>query len=793
MAGLFAEIPPEEISTKPTAVGGGTASERPALFPKISTVEAGEAYTKPKLGIWRMFEAGWNAQVEGASDYGLENSFEKSEQEQNDRIRAAGYEPPEALFFSRYNDGFGFKPVYLDAADYFVHGKINNPEITKLIQRRNAEIATLNQAHPELGLKDYNGLWKQTQQQVQETESRFAASTGNSVFASVSGFVGQMAGALNPSSDPLNFFTMGLGGVGRNVATRLATEAAIQGGIENLNQFGSVQYKRELLGLEHGTAQALEQVALTAAGGAAFRGAGELIGAGARAGFRAARPHVRSAAERAGWFRDRPDIGDPAPPPPPPGRPKPKPSGPQPAAGGPRTRPEDPPTPAGPSSRPYGRSRLGALREEQDIVSVERQLNDPDGPNPRDVKPYSEAPPDTRPQTAGEYARQIDPKVFQMWNKLAIEAEFLRRQVREAAGGWHPTSDVKLDLEQKIASFEAHANAATLNRKQLEALRTKIDKLRLQREAMPSVPEELLPQPTMLERIRQRVKPTGETRLRQIEQKLRDLVPLVERAYAAARDEFPKLSIKEQAGFGAITPEGATSVGRAPVDQVHANTRTTPPRPKPESPRERPVEARVPEVNQRPEVTDKLPADADAADKLAAIRAADQKIQDEALERFQQKVAEALKPFEERIAVPPTLKFVTLEEGKQRGLDQFGPPDETGKRQLRGIPAVFIDGKIFTGHDHTAAIDAAVQALGPKAAERIDANPEQHIGYAEPNAENLIQIDGRTLHLDDDFIADPEGRVDERGQPVMLTIREYIADVQKDQDMLKAMGTCSGG
>jgi hypothetical protein len=71
--------------------------------------------------------------------------------------------------------------------------------------------------------------------------------------------------------------------------------------------------------------------------------------------------------------------------------------------------------------------------------------------------------------------------------------------------------------------------------------------------------------------------------------------------------------------------------------------------------------------------------------------------------------------------------FVPLDEGKKLGLDKLSAPDENGLRTRSA--AVHMDGETFTAHDHTTAMDKATEKLGPGVEARIDANPNDHLGF----------------------------------------------------------------
>lgn len=936
----------------------GIVDERPitgpGIFPDIpkdsDRISVSNAAEGPRLGFQGAFKAALDQQIQTDSARGFEYTFQQVQEEQKAKIRAAKLEAP--LSFWEHDPAFvvahGTAPPYFEVGKQYTGGQAA-PYAVELAADYDKQIAALNKAHPELQLKNSQGLVQEVQRRGQAASRRYEKSTSVGVGGVLGSIAGSMAGSFNPGSDPFNFglnvATLGVGGSAaagvRAGVERLAVAGAVPGVSEAINQATGVQERRRMLGLEdYGFGRAATSVLYAAGGGMVLQGAGEVLKFGSK------------------WFRHSPN--DPAPPPPeihgPPEAPTYGPDS--------RVYPRmDPEQLLLPIERPevYGPSRLGRLREEQDLAAVSRHMESWESGPPIDALPHKQTPTDLYgpPITQEEYARSIDPEAFRLWDRHNAEADALQPALHEAAVSRAIPAEraaAAKTIEDQARAVEARI-AGTKSKKQIAKLTRELEELRTQRQAllpdvsMPGVPEAF------------------RARVMRNDAKLRDLVPLISRAYAAARDAWPEVVAKQAALFpsaearqlrmGALLkrtlteeqalgprelPTRAAPEAAAPADheafiaeavarqreamlaqgetskrmleiglrdfeaKLRAGLADVPavqPRPQPvgkpppeamsppSSPermaRQPVVDDYFPGVQQNPDIVAKLPADADMVDKVAAVRVKEAEVQDDAVERFQAKLTEVMKPLEERAAVPPAQRFVTLEAGKQRGLDKYGPPDAQGQRQLKGIPAVFIDGKIFTGHDHTAAIDEAVRALGPKAAKQIDANPEQHIGYVErgpapmpvsmpeaeraampkfvgideglakgfdfegwaavnidgriftavnhaeavakaikqlgrgvearidadpdmhlgytapgtakvnqvyadrwvaptpeaaPVAQNLIQINGRTVNLNDTLL-------DEAGNTV--TFREYLKDMNDDQEFIKSVGTCSSG
>lgn len=579
----------------------------------------------PRLGFLGAWEAGYEAQQRANSAFGLEYSYRELEQEQNQRIRDAGLKPPPSLndddtFVGGMGQLTGKQRAYFDAAKFFVDGEGDAAPIAE----RDKRLAEIKQQHPDLAITDYGGMFREVQKRAQLAEQRYGRSE-TTLGGTVGGFAGGVVASVQPETDPLNALTLGIGGGGKTVARRIATQAGGQGVVEAIDEVTGVQENRRLLSLSHGFAQGAENVAFAAVGGAALQGVGEGLGLAAK-----------RAAKR--WFRDTPT--DPAPPPP--EAPARETTLPDPNARQLTFDFSDPAykdlatgtqmdLPLHIPEQPYGPSRLANLRAWQDLQTVNRQLDDFNGPAPVDVRPHSEVDPASTPvsTTVEDLARQIDPKAFQLYDPLVAEAEVLRRAVREGdAAAATREGQGASTVDDQIAVLEARA-ATLKNRKQLQRIRAEIDDLRTTRAvAVPNVP------------------PAGElpsmrARLMKLDEKMRDLAPIVSRAYSAARDEWPAISAKEAAGLGGQEAPTAREEWQKPFPFMRTIAN-----------RQR-VRVREPEQMSlfgfHPDIISKLPADAHAGQKVAAIAEADAKATDEALERFKARAAEALKPVAEKI------------------------------------------------------------------------------------------------------------------------------------------------
>lgn len=605
----------------------------PLELNRDATTGAPESVSEgPRLGVLGAFEASYEAQQRANSTFGLEYSYRELEQQQIQRIRDAGLKPPPSLNDQEGPLG-GLAPLtgtqtpYFDAAKFFVDGEGDGAQV----EARDARIREISKEHPDLALQDYKTLFGEVQKRAQMAEQKWGRSN-TTLPGAVAGFVGGAVAGIAPETDPINALTLGIGGAGKTIAARIATQAGGQGVVEAFDQLTGVQENRRLLGLSHGFTEGAASVAGAVVGGAALQGAGEALGAAAR-----------RAAKR--WFRDTP--GDPAPPPPvEPARPV---TLPDPNARQSAFDFSDPAykelatgtqmdLPLHIPEQPYGPSRLANLRAWQDFEVVNRQLEDFNGPAPVDVRPYIAADPRGLPETSSveDLARQIDPEAFRLYDPLVAEAEALRRGLRQAdETAATPEGQGSATVDDQIAVLEARA-AGLKNRKQLRTIRAEIDDLRATRAAaMPGI----VPVP---EREGMR------SRLMKLDEKMRDLAPVVSRAYSAARDEWPAVSAREAAGLGG---QEAPAAVREPWQKAFPFMRTIGNK---QTPRVREPE-QLSLFGLHNATIAKLPADAHAGQKIEAIAQAEAKNTDKALERFNQRVAEALKPVAE--------KLTGLEEG----------------------------------------------------------------------------------------------------------------------------------
>lgn len=160
-----------------------------------------------------------------------------------------------------------------------------NQEITpsgfvtgKELQKRIEDFRRANGRLQEVGLASLNDIFAEVsnmQQSIDEETIRMGEAGG--FLGGLGMFTGQVIGSFN-SRDPLTLGTLGIGGFGKTIWQKLATEGLIQAGITGVQEVGSINPNRELAGLQ--PHNPLYDMAAAFVLGAGIRGGLELIPAG---------------------------------------------------------------------------------------------------------------------------------------------------------------------------------------------------------------------------------------------------------------------------------------------------------------------------------------------------------------------------------------------------------------------------------------------------------------------------------------------------------------------------------
>lgn len=683
-----------------------------------------EGSSGPKLGFLGAWQAAYDDQVRNSSVFGMENAFREVEQEQIQALRKAGVAPHASLndtedgaFLAGGATAGGRK--YRSAAQFFEDG--GTPEQADFIAKRDAEIEKLRAANPSLGLRTYSEMWDEVKGRAHKAEQTWD-SAPTSAGGSVGGFLAGAVAGMDPRSDPLNLASAPIGGFGKTGLLRMAEQGGIQAVAETINQATGVQENRRLLGLSNGLGDAASRVGMAAVAGVGFQG---LVEGGTALGRR--------------WFRGTPK--DPAPPPPKDSGPllltyQPQERGKLPGEGGdPIAMPNPMQGPRRPvdllqdfdafmgemnrrAAAPLGPSRVAAARGAEDLAHVVDALDNWGGPRPSEIPPKTAT---ALPQPVTSYriegdvrqrvadgmksvddlAREVDPQTFSVFDKLRAKADELRGVIGRAteAQGAH--------ADALRAAQEHEAQVAQLTQ-QLEATKGKAKRAKLEEQiaALQAGRPDAPPMPADVNGVREQ--------LQKIDQQMRDMAPVVSRAYKAAKGQWAGQRIDPDALRVIEGLEGGVYQFRAGDGKTTPHILKVEHEPLP-APRETVADV-VPEMRD-PSVVEKLGPNADAADAVRHVAQERAKIVDANLDAFRAKVAKVVGD----------------------ALDGAKPKDL----------------------------------------------PKPKPGEPDPNI--VVFGDGSTLHLDNDRMP----IVDDNGNVRDVSVREYLAEIEKDNRAAEATVSCS--
>lgn len=600
------------------------------------TIAPEQAALGPRVGFMESFAAGWEAQVRASSQNGMYAAYADEEDVQLRAMKKAGIENMpriglEVLDFAPGPDSDTF--VYKNAARFYQGaGDENSANRLREYDRR---IDELRKQYPDLALKSSREMYEQVVRKGRDAEDKL--NNQRRTFGGVIGeFMGGGAASMNPRTDPLNALTMGVGGLGKTAVARIASETGAQGVIESLNQVTGVQEQREAMGLTNGLTDAVSRVAMTAGAGGTLQALGE---------------GVNLAAKR--WFRSTPD--DPAPAVPqdkqllleykPLQREEPGWDGQaqwemdakqyqeqivRDLMSGTRDYTDD----IIPMAN-YGQTRQGSARARMDIDHVSSRLDAWDGELPFEIRPkaHSTLPNRIDDNFAADInikvdgapldalARDVDPKLFNIYDKLADRATSYRQWLQDPRFREQQTANVQkwepvvADLSTKIENVKY--KMMSVGKKRRDELQGKLDKLMAEKEE--AVNQLTIRDTPEMARIRRELIATDE--------KMRDLAPMVTRAYAHAKNQWD-LDAPERELIKQMVREGRKDMPRpdAPIlTDTYENTlqRFTPT-----------LQDKAPILQQSAKVEAQMRPDADAADYAKAILAENEKVMTEALDSY---------------------------------------------------------------------------------------------------------------------------------------------------------------
>ncbi len=220
--------------------------------------------------------------------------FDAQENGRLNRLPASDTRPPPA-FTDIFTGAMRIEADRVDEVQDIRRARAYEPLIDALVEQ-GVDRDSLHHRQPGLlgigsarGAYDYAAIWREAQRrgikgipasrelfeqdalrrqgERDKDQEMLARSSG------LSGFAAQLGGGMLGSfADPINVYTLPLGGGGGSITRRILVEGAINAGIEGVQAAGGAQsYGR--LGEEYGIEQAAQDVALAGFAGAAFKGA----------------------------------------------------------------------------------------------------------------------------------------------------------------------------------------------------------------------------------------------------------------------------------------------------------------------------------------------------------------------------------------------------------------------------------------------------------------------------------------------------------------------------------------
>lgn len=539
-------------------------------------------------GVGRSYEYGKLFE----SQLGVAMAMIDAEFENGKRIRkAGGIQPPSAYFQfapdttiianDQGND------QYTDRAYRVARATVDGDYgmYAKLVGQRDDEIKALQQKYPNAGIRTYSEMFEDVRQNYNNMKTRL--NQNYSVGGKVGWVVGGMAADMNPEVNPLSFWTMQMGGAGKNIAQRMATQGFAQGGVQAVEEVTGVRANKSLLGEQSTTQDSLMRVGAAALGGAGLQGVTE-----------AGVALVKGAARK--WFVHT--ERDPAPSPP-------------------KQDIYRTPTAQEPQRQvsltaeveqrieqavkdTAGTSRANMRGAQADFAHVARNLESWTGPMPWEVSPPTtsripsefdiETPRVSAPrpgESVDDIARRVDPDTFKIFDKLAAERQGFRDLIAQAQENAANSADAI-----KAQRFIAGREQLQPLRDELKFVEDKIAKAnRRKAKIYEGRRQELLAQITEGEAKLLGADPATvaqyRDRLMKTDEAMRDLAPAVSRAYARAQGKW-NVYEAQRAEIDAMAMRGESRVPdnfNSLIDDAEKITSAAPERPT--------VRDAVPELN----------------------------------------------------------------------------------------------------------------------------------------------------------------------------------------------------
>lgn len=594
----------------------------------------------PRVGMLDSWSTSWEAQSRAAATYGIEEAMRDIDAEQYRTMKQAGIENAPKLsdmsvnMFADLNLG----PVpghsnYMDTARFYVDG--GTERRASLLREYDSRIDELRKTHPELNLRSSRAIFEEVRDKAQEAERKQA--TDRKTFGGhVMDFLGGGVASMSPRTDPFNFMTLPAGGPGKTAVTRIATQTGAQGAIETVNQLTGVQEQRRLLGLSHGFWDGATRVVTTGLGAGVLQGLGEGVGAAGRRFFRNTKtdPAPKALPEPPKLLEYKPgeQVG-------------PSPEG---------------FSPVGPFDEymhavsPLSGTRTGKARTVMDLDQVATELGDWGGKMPYELKPRTDTaiPTPTGPHfkldtTAKEaltkdldgLARQVDPKLFTQYDKLATRKNNYRNWLDEMGADRPKFNEDVQRIDTKIAELEDKLDTPNVSARNAKRYTKQIEELNGERDKL--IEQVLLKDTPDMARVRQELLATDE--------KMRDLAPSVSRAYARAQEQWD-LGFEDRQLIRQMIREGRTELPeRNPLQNFEYEEAV--------EFRAKTLEDKAPVLKQAKGVTGK-----DAADVAAAVVKKNLDVYTKAVEDFRTELDSLIDAKTKKLNVPGTDKPLDLDK-----------------------------------------------------------------------------------------------------------------------------------
>lgn len=605
---------------------------------------------EPRVGYLQSSAIAFNASFNSQEFVGNVNAYDDYEK-QNTSLVDKGITMPST--FSK--DGQPINPS--DIGRHYEGQETNvSPEALKAYDDK---IESARKQYPDLKLRTTKEIWddaKKVQQEYQAMEDQRRGTT----LGKVGGVVGHIAGTMG---NPSNIAASLVGGelfVGAKagLGAKLAAEGAAQGGATAVNEATGDASYRKALGMDGSFQSSLENIIGAGAGGVVLKGAAHGLGV---AGKR--------------WFADAPN--DPAPA--------------VPKDFGTTTKPSQIDIPLTPEQHyalqkalptsidpALTSSRLGTARLLDDINHVQSRLEAWDGESPVNLRPQTDTSIPLEPAsgvrfdgsystraalnqlTPDELARRIDPDTFRVYDAAAAKLDLMRGEMAsikaDVAGRNAQIAPQLKELDTQIAALQAkfeHPNTSAKNRKLISQ---KLEPLEQQHAELKG---QLLSGDTPREAVLRQSMTAMDTRMR-------DLAPVVSRAYERARGEFgPSPELKN--AVESMVREGRPTLKPQEVDAIINKAREMHEAPAATGLQPSPIEARLAPEDIHP--------DKPIAHGLAKVAERDSRAATEQLDAFRASLTSLLK--EENTSV-------TIGEHTFNLKDKLEVPnaDGTGSREI---------------------------------------------------------------------------------------------------------------